>query len=85
MSKPAILEALNVEAAAAVIITLDNPEKKLLVCEALAQYGSRINIAVKIVSLEEKAMLRELPISYMVDGKEVVAEVLVNKIMECRI
>jgi CPA2 family monovalent cation:H+ antiporter-2 len=85
MSKPAILHALHVEDASAVIITLDNPEKKLLVCEALAQYGDHINIAVKIVSLEEKAMLKELPISYMVDGKEVVAEVLVNQTMQCRI
>ena len=85
MSKPAILHALHVEDASAVIITLDNPEKKLLVCEALAQYGDHINIAVKIVSLEEKAMLKELPISYMVDGKEVVAEVLVDQTMQCRI
>ena len=85
MSKPAILHALHVEDASAVIITLDNPEKKLLVCEALAQYGDRINIAVKVVSLEERAMLKELPISYMVDGKEVVADVLVEKTMQCRI
>ena len=85
MSKPAVLHAVHVEDASAVIITLDNPEKKLLVCEALAQYGDRINIAVKVVSLEEKAMLKELPISYMVDGKEVVAEVLVDQTMRCRI
>ncbi len=85
MSKAAILDALNVEEASSVIITLDNPDKKLLVCEALAQYGDHINIAVKTVTLEEKAMLKDLPISYMVDGKEVVAEVLVEKAMHCQI
>ena len=85
MSKPAILHALHVEDAAAVIITLDNPEKKHLICEALAQYSDRINIVVKIVSLEERAKLRELPITYLVDGKEVVAEELVKKTMLCNL
>ena len=85
MSKPAILHALHVEEAAAVIITLDNPEKKLLICEALSRFGRKINIAVKVVSLEEKAMLKELPISFMVDGKEVVADVLVERTMQCSI
>ena len=85
MSKPAILHALHVEDAAAVIITLDNPEKKLLICEALAHYGTHINIAVKVVSLEERLMLKELPITSMIDGKEVVAEVLVDQTLQCSI
>jgi CPA2 family monovalent cation:H+ antiporter-2 len=85
MSKPAILHALHVEDAAAVIVTLDNPDKKLLICEALAQYSDRINVVVKIVSSEERSMLKELPIACMIDGKEVVAEELVEKSMLCNV
>ncbi|MDX1295196.1 MAG: cation:proton antiporter [Sulfurimonadaceae bacterium] len=85
MSKPAILHALHVEDAASVIITLDNADKKLQISEALVQYSDRINIVVKVVNSQERAMLQDLPITYMVDGKEVVAEELVEKTMLCNL
>ena len=85
MSKSVILHALHIEDASSVIVTLDNPEKKLLVCEALAHYGKHINVAVKVISLEEKEMLKDLPIASVVDGKEVVAKVLVEEVMHCRL
>ncbi len=83
MSKSAILHALNIESAASVIVTLDDPEKKQLICEALAPYGASVNIIVKVISSEEKQMLRGLPISVMVNGKEEVAKILVEKTMRC--
>jgi CPA2 family monovalent cation:H+ antiporter-2 len=83
MSKSAILHALNIESAASVIVTLDDPEKKQLICEALAPYGKSVNIIVKVISSEEKQMLRGLPISVMVNGKEEVAKILVEKTMRC--
>ncbi|MGB6019962.1 MAG: cation:proton antiporter, partial [Sulfurimonadaceae bacterium] len=83
MSKSAILHALNIADAAAVIVTLDDPEKKQLICEALSPYGKSVNIIVKVVSSEEKQMLRGMPISVMVNGKEEVAKILVEKTMRC--
>ncbi len=83
MSKPAILHSLNIEEASAVIVTLDDPEKKQLICEALSPYGKSVNIIVKVVSSGEKQMLRGMPISVMVNGKEEVAKILVEKTMHC--
>ncbi|MEN8147417.1 MAG: cation:proton antiporter [Campylobacterota bacterium] len=83
MSKSATLHALNIESAASVIVTLDDPEKKLLICETLSPYGGSVNIIVKIVSSEEKQMLRGLPIGTIVNGKEEVAKILVEKTMSC--
>ncbi|MEA3373988.1 MAG: cation:proton antiporter [Campylobacterota bacterium] len=85
MSKPAILHALHVEDATSVIVTLDDPEKKQLICEALTAYDKGIHIIVKIVSSEEKQKLRGLPISVIVNGKEEVAKILVKKSKECTI
>jgi monovalent cation:H+ antiporter-2, CPA2 family len=85
MSKPAVLHALHVEDAAAVIVTLDNPEKKLSVCQALAQYGEHVNVVVKIINAEERAMLKDLSISFVIDGKEVVAQELVDKTLLCNL
>lgn len=83
MSKSAILNSLNIDSASAVIVTLDDPEKKQLICEALSPYGDSVNIIVKVISSEEKLMLRGMPISVMVNGKEEVAKILVEKTLSC--
>lgn len=85
MEKATILHALHVESAAAVIVTLDNPAKKRLICEAVLKYSKNVNLVVKVVSLEEKEMLADLPISVMVDSKEETARILVEQTMQCRL
>ena len=85
MSKDSILQALHAEDASSVIITLDNAEKKRLISEAISQYEKPINLIIKVVSLEEKKMLADLPIHAMVDGKEEVAKILVSHSVQCKI
>lgn len=85
MSKRSIIEALNVENAAAVIITLDNLEKKREICEAVLKYTKDVNLIVKVVSLEEKEALKDLNITVMVDGKLEVGRVLVERMMSCQL
>ncbi len=85
MSKPAVLHSLNIEEASSVIVTLDDPEKRRLICEALSPYGGSVNIIVKVTSSGEKQALRNLPIGVIVDGKEEVARILVEKTMHCAI
>ncbi|MCK9372017.1 MAG: cation:proton antiporter [Sulfuricurvum sp.] len=83
MSKSSILDKLHVKEAASVIVTLDNLEKKRLVCEAVLGYAPSVKVVVKVVSLEEKRELRGLPISVTVDGKKEVAARLVSEAMQC--
>lgn len=85
MSKASIIQALHAEDAAAVIVTLDNPEKKQLVCEAVLQHTKHVNLVVKAVSREEKENLEKLPISHLVDGKQEIAHILVERTMRCSI
>ena len=84
-SKLSILEALNVENAAAVIVTLDNLEKKRLICEAILHHTKNVNLIVKVSSLEEKEKLKDLPITTIVDGKVEVARVLVERMITCQL
>jgi len=85
MSKESILQALHAEDASSVIVTLDNAEKKLLISEAINRYEKPINLIVKVVSLEEKKMLEGLSIHAMIDGKEEVAKILVDRSMYCKV
>ncbi|MCX6052950.1 MAG: cation:proton antiporter [Campylobacterales bacterium] len=85
MSKLAILNALHVEDAAAVIVTLDNLEKKRLICETVLQHTKNVNLIVKVVSLEEKEALADLDVTVIVDGKLEVARVLVERMLTCQL
>jgi len=85
LSKPAIAQAMHIEDAASVIVTLDNSEKKRLICEAVLRHNPQANLVVKVVSLEEKAMLSDLPISVIVDGKREVAKILVEETLRCNL
>ena len=84
-SKLSILNALHVENAASVIVTLDNIDKKRLICEAILEHTKNVNLIVKVVSLEEKEKLKDLAITVVVDGKLEVARVLVERMMTCQL
>ena len=84
-SKASILEAIHAQSAASVIVTLDNMEKKRLICEGILQHTKNVNLVVKVVSQQEKEMLSDLPITVVVDGKLEVARVLVERMMTCQI
>lgn len=83
MSKSAIIDKLCTKDAVSVIVTLDNLEKKRLICEAILQHAPNVKLVVKVVSLEEKRALRGLPISITIDGKKEVAARLVSEAMRC--
>ncbi|MEA1954235.1 MAG: cation:proton antiporter [Campylobacterota bacterium] len=84
-SKTAILNAIHIENAAAVIVTLDNIEKKRLICEAVLTHTKDVNLIVKVSSLEDKEKLADLDITVVVDAKVEVAKVLVNRTMSCEL
>ena len=84
-SKSSILNALNIEKASAIIVTLDNIDKKRLICEAVLKQSKDANLIVKVISLEEKKKLEDLDITVVVDGKVEVARVLVERMITCQL
>lgn len=84
-SKNSILDAIHMDTASSVIVTLDNAEKKRLICEAISKHTQNINLVVKVVSLEEKEDLKDLNTTIIVDGKVEVARVLVEKMLSCQL
>jgi CPA2 family monovalent cation:H+ antiporter-2 len=84
MSKLSLLEALNAESSAAVIVTLDNIEKKRTICEAVLKHTKDINLIVKVATLEDKENLQDLDITSIVDTKVEVGRLLVEKMITCK-
>ena len=84
-SKSSILNALHIEKASAIIVTLDNIDKKRLICEAVLKHSRDANLIVKVISLEEKEKLSDLGITVIVDGKVEIARVLVERMISCQL
>jgi CPA2 family monovalent cation:H+ antiporter-2 len=85
MSKLSLLEALHAESSAAVIVTLDNIEKKRAICEAVLKHTKDINLIVRVSTLEDKENLKDLEITSIVDDKIEVARLLVERMMTCQL
>jgi len=84
-SRLSILSALHIESAASVIVTLDNIEKKRLICEAVLNHTENVNLVVKVISLEDKKKLADLAITTIVDSKVEIARVLVERMLTCQL
>ncbi|MBN2783100.1 MAG: cation:proton antiporter [Campylobacterales bacterium] len=84
MSKLSMIEALNAEKAASIIVTLDNIDKKKAVCETVRKYTKDIHLVAKIVSQEEREKLKGIDIDVIVDGKYEVGRILADKMMVCQ-
>lgn len=84
-SRISILDAMHIQRASSVIITLDNIEKKRLISEAILNHTTNVNLIVKVISLEDKEKLKDLNITTIVDGKVEIARVLVERMLTCQL
>ncbi|MCW8953581.1 MAG: cation:proton antiporter [Sulfurimonas sp.] len=85
MSKLSLLEAIHASASAAVIVTLDNIDKKRAICEAVLKHTKNVNLIVKVATLEDKKNLEDLNITSVVDTKVEIGRILVEKMMTCKL
>lgn len=85
MSKASILSALNVQEAAAVIVAIDNVEKKRLICEAISQKFDHVNLVVQVSNAREKELFSDLKISKIIVSQKEVAKLIVQNTLFCSI
>ena len=85
MSKLALLDAVHASSSAAVIVTLDNIDKKRAICEAVLAHTKDINLIVKVTNLKDKRIIKDLGVTAVVDGKVEVGRVLVERMITCQL
>ena len=85
MSKLTLLQALHAESSAAVIVTLDNIDKKRAICKEIVKHTKNINLIVKVATLEDKESLKDIPITSVIDSKVETARILVERMITCQL
>jgi len=80
-----ILEAVNIEEAAVVIVALDNTEKLHLICDVLTQVATKAKVVIKVDKFIEKEMLmEEFPEYEILVGTEQMARGMVDSVLKCQ-
>ena len=83
-AKFSILESLNIQEAAVVIVSLDNAEKLHLICDTLHKIASKAKIVIKVDRFKEKdALSEEFPNFEILVGTEQMARGMVNSVLKC--
>jgi CPA2 family monovalent cation:H+ antiporter-2 len=78
LDKRPVLESLNIEQAASVIITVNSLLSKKIICQAVLSYDPASRVIVKITSMAEKQSLDGIGISDFVHAYQETARLLVK-------
>jgi CPA2 family monovalent cation:H+ antiporter-2 len=79
LDKRPVLESLKVDESSSIIITVQNPVRKRLICEAVLNFKEDANIVLKIDSIDERKSLKDLDIKSFVDSNMEVGKILVEE------
>ena len=80
-----ILNAVNVQTACSVIVSIENPEKLHLICEIIDDLTHNTRTVVKVTRPCEKAELKGLHLEHIIVSDEVIAQSLVDETKFCKI
>ena len=80
-----VLSHFNVNKCTAIIVTIENEIQRQLICENIASFNPEINSIVKVNNSAEEEVISELGIKHIVNGREIVADMLAEEALACHI
>lgn len=84
--KKSILESVNINQAAAVIVAMDNNEKLHLISDILFKVAPNAEVIVKVNRFQEKELLQEeFPNYKIIVGIEQMADGMVDAMLQCKL
>lgn len=82
LEKKSVLEALKIEKASSIIMTISETYDKILICDAILKYSPETNIILKYESVEEKLMFIDLNIKKFIHAHSEVGRLLVEEAVQ---
>lgn len=79
IDKLPVLESLNIEQSASIILTVNRLRTKRIICEAVLDFYPQANLVVKINTREEQCALADLAINSFVHAQHETAQLLVKQ------
>ena len=80
-----VLDHFNINASTAIIVTIENAIQMQLICENIVTFDQCVHSIVKVVNTMEKELIENLGINHVLNGKELIAQRLVEEALACRL
>ncbi len=81
-AQKSVLEHFNIKESIAVVVTISNEHQMRLVCENINSFNADINTIVKVRNSSEADVLKDLNIKNIINSRDIVSDILVEKVLE---
>lgn len=80
-----VLAHFNVNHCSAIIVTIENQIQRQLICENIVSFRSDIHSVVKVNNSMEEAVLSDMGIKHVINGKDIITDILADKALACHL
>ncbi len=80
-----VLEHFNIKESLAIIIAIENEHQLRLICENIDSFDADINSVVMVKNHSQESVISDLNIKNIINGRDIVSDILVQRVLECKI
>jgi len=80
-----VLEHFNIKKSLAIIVAIENEHQLRLICENIDSFNADINSIVMVKNNSQESVVSDLNIKNLINGRDIVTDILVQRALECRI
>jgi CPA2 family monovalent cation:H+ antiporter-2 len=80
-----VLDHFCIRKSLAVVVTISNEHQMRLICENINSFDVNINSIIKVRNQSEADTIKDLNIRHVINSREMVSNILVEKIVECEL
>ena len=84
-AQKSVLEHFNVKGSNGVVVSIANEKQKRLICENIVSIDKDINIVVVVNNENEEKILEDLHIKHIINDREIITKLLVEKALTCQL
>ncbi len=77
-----VLDHFCIRKSLAVIVAISNEHQMRLICENIDSFDADINTIVKVKNISEADVLKDLKIKNIVNSRDIISDILVDKVLE---
>ncbi len=81
-AQKSVLEHFNIKESIAIVVAISDEHQMRLVCENINSFGENINTIVRVRNSSEADVLKDLNIKNIVNSKDIISDILVEKVLE---
>jgi CPA2 family monovalent cation:H+ antiporter-2 len=80
-----VLKHFAIQESLAIIVAIENEYQLRLICENIDSFDSNINSVVMVRNDSQEGVISDLNIKHLINGRNILADILAKRVLECKI